>query len=314
MIDSINNVVWAERYRPETVDDFLLSDNLKNLLKQYKEDGNVDNLILYGSTGVGKTSMVRYIINNIECEVLSMNGSDDRGIDDVRDRIRPFVEKNSLFGMKIVDFREGEKLTPDAQDALKDIIEESHDDTRFIFTTNNVSKIIPPIRGRFTEIEVYPSDVQSVGKRMWEIIDNEGITISKEQKKELWKYIKRKYPNIRQIINTIQTSSRSGEFQLIEAETFTEDFNKIIDLLNKSESAESSYKSIRPIINNIPMSLIDEIFSYLYQRSDDIDVGLSKKLDLLNIIAEHNYQSGLVVDKEINVASMIVNISKLIHK
>ena len=313
MIESINGIVWNEKYRPEKPEDFLLDESLKDLLRQYKEDQMVDNLILYGSTGVGKTSMVKYLIDNIECEVLSINASEERGIDDIRNKILPFTEKNTLFGLKVVDFREGEKLTPDAQDALKDIIEESHDDTRFIFTTNNISKIIPPIRGRFTEIEVYPSSVDKVGKRMWNIIENEDVDISKEQKKKLWEFIKKKYPNIRQIINTIQTSSRSGTFKLIEAETFSEDFKKIIDIINDSNSIESSYKSIRPIINSVPMNLIDQLITYMYNNVDNIDIEQSKKIDVIDIIAEHNYQSGLVVDKEINVASMIINVLKIIH-
>lgn len=309
MIDEINSIVWNEKYRPKKIDDFLFSDNLKNLFGGYVKDATIDNLILYGSTGVGKTSAVRYVLNNIDCSVLSINASEERGIETIRGKVIPFSQKNSLFSLKVVDFREGEKLTPDSQDALKDVIEESYEDTKFIFTTNNIDGIIAPIRGRFTEVEVYPSKVDEVAKKMGHIIEGEGVSISTEQKKKLWGYIKRKYPNIRQIINTIQTSSRGGTFNLIESETYTDDFNRVIEIINRSKNVEKSYKSARRIINSIPSTLIDEIFPYMFKNVDNIKV--KDKLSLINTLAEYNYQSGLVIDKELNVSSMIIKILEL---
>lgn len=309
----VENLVWNEKYRPKEIDDFLLPDDIKDLIKSYVEQQEVDNLFLYGSTGVGKTSIVKYLINNIDCEVLSINASEERGIDTIREKVVSFAVGRSFSPLKIVDFREGEKLTPDAQDALKDIIEESYDDTKYIFTTNNISKIISPIRGRGTEVEVVPSDVESVGKRMAKIIENEGFSMTGSEKKKLWKFIKRKYPNIRQIINTIQTSFRSGEFNLIESKSYTDEFDEIIDIVSNttSKNLEDSYKSVRSIINSIPVTFVDEMYSYLYNHILEMGFTKSQELEVIDIISTHNYQHGLVVDIEINISAMLVKLLKL---
>lgn len=309
MMNDIKSIVWNEKYRPQNIEDFLLSDDLKSLISSYIQNNTLDNLIFYGSTGVGKTSIVRYLLKNIDCDVLSINASEERGIDTIRDKVVPFAQRNSLFSLKVVDFREGEKLTKDSQDALKDVIEESYQHTKFIFTTNNIDGIISPIRGRFTELEVYPSKVEIVAKKMGQILEMENVSISVDQKKELWKFIKRAYPNIRKIINTIQTSSRSGDFKLIRSQSHTDDFDRVIDLINSSTNPEKSYKSVRPIINSIPSTLIEEIFGYFYMSVDEIDV--DDKLNLINTIADYNYHSGMAVDKELNVASMIIKILQM---
>ena len=313
MTEKINSLVWNEKYRPKKIDDFLLPDNLKELFRSYVENETVDNLILYGSTGVGKTSLVRYLTNNITCEVLPINASEERGIDVIREKVISFAMKKSMFGLKIVDFREGEKLTIDAQDALKDVIEESYEYTKFIFTTNNIDKIVPAVRGRCTEIEVYPSDVNSVGKRLKEIMINENLKITGVEKNKLWKYVKRTYPNIRAIINTLQTSSRTGVVKLIEAESYTDDFKRVLDIINESEEIFDSYKKYRAIINSVPHNLISEIYSFYYNNIDNIEIEDNKKLDILDIISKYNYQDGLVVDKEINASSMILEILRVKH-
>ena len=149
---TINNLLWAEKYRPAMLDDVIISDDTKKMIRDAINGGNIPNMVLHGSAGTGKTSVCKVIANEIGADLLYINASMERSIDVIRDRVVSFSSSVSFSGgPKIVLLDEAEGLTGLAQNSLRGVVEE-FTSTRFFFTTNHINKIIAPIRSRCVNI------------------------------------------------------------------------------------------------------------------------------------------------------------------
>jgi replication factor C small subunit len=224
---------WTEKYRPETLDDMAIEEDLREMLRSYVKKETLPNLLLYGKAGLGKTSLAKVLAKSItDSTVLYINASDESGVDTVRNKIKEFSESIAFDnGIKIVILDEADGLSSNtagasAQGALRNIIESSMDDTRYILTCNYINKIIDPIKSRCTPFQVRFTQKQVI-KRVVQILKNEGIDY-KRRSKEIALIVKKYFPDIRKIINIIEQCSIKDDFTL----QVTDNNDKIGNVIN----------------------------------------------------------------------------------
>lgn len=310
---SIKNKVWFEKYRPKELSDFLFQDDLKDKIQARIKEQQPENLILYGSAGVGKTSIVNYLLNNLDCEVLVINGSIQNKIDDVRDVIFPFLRKGTLNQWKIIDIREFDRFTQQAQEALKDEIESSTLNCRFFLTTNNLHKIDPAIRSRCTTIQVEPSNEDDVFKRIIDILSQENIKYTPEDEDKIKDLVKSLYPDIRNIIQEIQSFCYDGKLHMFSTErirSFFEEMVAYLSMVNKSNYLDV-YKNVTRIVTTVSDNYLNSFYTYLHENSHHLELSPEKQFELIIILNEHDFRSTFSVNKKINILACLKSIIEL---
>jgi len=301
--------LWVERYRPKCFEDLIIPEHLKTFTSQIKKDGDVSNLIFSGPAGTGKTSLAKSIANELKADVLHMNCSLDNSINDIRYKVQSFATSVSLFsdGKKIAILDEFERLSQQAQDSLKALIEDTEETCRFFFITNNLQKVIPPLISR-TQGFIFGSEeaekknlVVSMFKRTQFILDNEGIPYNK---KVLAEFVAKTYPDFRKTLNELQKFAKSyGEI--------TEDIFNVTDekLLNDlvSELKAKKFGNIRKIASNIDCN------SFYTSFYTDLDEYLDRSCipDTVVMLAEYCYRDAISTDREINLVAFLVEFTKI---
>lgn len=303
--NEILDELWVEKYRPTELDDFVLQKDVKSKIKSWMNDGIYPHLILYGVYGTGKTSIVKFLIDKFDTDVLEINASKNKGIDLMRDQVTSFLNVGSFSKFKTVVFHEGEQLTPRAQEALKEDIEINSDDTRVIFTTNHVERINGAISSRCTQLHIEPPSPKSVAKRVQHIISAEGIKVGDDQKGLLWKLVKQEFPDIRGTIKKLQDNTYDGELRL-NKNTDEKDFNFIIDRLDSvnEDNKVEMWNEMRGHLNKMSYNSLKNIYAFLYSNLNDIYNNEQYYLSV-SVIAEYDYKSSFDVDIEINISALI---------
>ena len=209
--------LWVEKYRPKVIDDCILPQSIKEVFKGFVSQGELPNLLLTGSAGVGKTTIAKALCEQINASYIMINGSDEgRFLDTVRNRIRTFASTVSLTSgasHKVVIIDEADNTTNDVQLSLRAAVEEFHSNCRFIFTCNFINKIIEPLHSRCTVIDFRVKNGQSVQlqgqffERLRTILKTEDV---KFEDKVLAKLIRRYYPDWRRLINECQRYAANG--------------------------------------------------------------------------------------------------------
>lgn len=308
-MNSYYNNLWVEKYRPKTLDDILLDEDLKNHFKNIQDD--IPNLLFYGSPGTGKSTLAKIIVNNIlKCQYLYINASDENGIDTIRNKVINFAQTRSLdSNKKVVILEEADGLTGESLRILRNVMEEYVDTTRFILTANYLNKIIEPIRSRCMLFKLQTNIVNCVS-RCVDILKKENIKVDIEfTKAKFIEFVTDRYPDLRRIINDLQRYSASGELLIPED-------NELLDLTGYiikglSVSGISSLEIRKKVIeseksfNNDYQDLLKKLFDYVYKSTY-----LSDKLkkSYLIDIGEHLYRDNFVLDHEINFFCCILAI------
>lgn len=304
----MNNIysIWAEKYRPKTIDSFVGDKLLKDTIRACIKKNDVNHLLLHSvSPGVGKTSLAKIIINSIDCDSLYINASDNNGVDYIRDKIKPFAQSMGNKDLKIIILDEFDFTTPNFQAALRNLMETTSATTRFILTCNYISKIIDPIISRCQVYKIESPSLQEIAKYTVNILNKENI---KYNNKDVGKIIKNNYPDIRRIVNTLQQLSFGGELKL---EKITSSYQNIKSkIINHLKTVDKyTFNNIRQIIADGDVKAYEELYKELYDKIDDY--GNNKIGDIIEIIADHEYQSNFVVDKEITFMACIYSIIKI---
>ena len=289
--------LWVEKYRPQTLNKYVGNEVIKNKIADYIEKGSIQNLLLHGVAGTGKTTLAKLLVKNIDCDHLYINASDERGIDTIREKIQPFAASMGFNDVKIVILDESDYLTPQAQATLRHTIEACSSTTRFILTCNYLERIISPLQSRCQTFEITPPSKGDVFDTLKNILANEGIETSESTS---MKVIDTHYPDIRKIINTIQGSVVNGEIKIDDNSLKNSQLGGLVvdALIRKAKLSE-----IRQILADSGSREFDDLFKYIYDKSSTL-FG-DREGEAILIIAKYQYEYTFVLEKEICVAAML---------
>ena len=297
--------LWVEKYRPTDLSTYIGNEHLKEKVKRYLESEDVPHLLLYGRAGTGKTTLAKIITNNIECDYLYINASDENSVDAVRFKIRSFASTVGFKDLKIIILDECDYLTPNAQAALRNVMETYSKHCRFILTCNYVERVIDPIQSRCQSYKITPPKKSDVARHMVNILDTEQVKYDLD---DVATIVTAGYPDIRRIINSAQRQVINGTLK-IDVNSIIQN-NYKIQLLNLL-SSEFKLNEVRQLIADNSVSDYSELYRLLYDEVDSYSK--NKSAECILAIAEGQYQDVNVVDKEINFMSVILKIMEIIR-
>ena len=253
--------LWVEKYRPQSLEEYVGNEVIKNKISDYLNQGSIQNLLLHGVASTGKTTLAKLITNNLNCDLLYINASDERGIDTIREKIIPFASSMGFGDIKIVILDEADYITPQAQATLRNTMESFSGNTRFILTCNYLERIISPLQSRCQTLEIKPPSKQDVAYRCVDICKEEKVDIDNIALKTI---VNAYYPDIRKTINTIQGSVVNHVVKL-DKSSLKDDLNEqfIQALSNKAKLS-----AIRQILADSGSREFDNLFKALYNNLD----------------------------------------------
>ena len=293
--------LWVEKYRPQTLEEYVGNEVIKNKISDYLNQGSIQNLLLHGVAGTGKTTLAKLITNNLNCDLLYINASDERGIDTIREKIIPFASSMGFGDIKIVILDEADYITPQAQATLRNTMESFSGNTRFILTCNYLERIISPLQSRCQTLEIKPPSKQDAAYRCVDICKEEKVDIDNIALKTI---VNAYYPDIRKIINTIQGSVVNHVVKLDESSLKNDLNDQIIQAL----STQSKLSDIRQILADSGSREFDNLFKALYDNTSKFT---SNEGAAILIIAKYQYEYTFVLEKEICVAAMLNELNYL---
>jgi replication factor C small subunit len=296
--------LWVEKYRPDTLEGYVGNEHILEKVKIYIENEDVPHLLLYGQAGTGKTTLAKIITNQIDCDVMYINASDENNVDTVRDKIRGFASSMGFRKWKVIILDESDYLTPNAQAALRNLMETFSKTTRFILTCNYVEKIIDPIQSRCQTFGITPPSKKEVAMRLKDILDGEAVNYQME---DLAVLVNSGYPDIRRVLNAAQRQVIGGELKIDKTSTIQANYmDDVLGVLKSNDNLKDSFRNIRQIIADSKVRDFTPFYRYLYDNVDEYASG--KVGNIILKIAEAQYQDASVVDKEVNVMAMMLQI------
>jgi DNA polymerase III delta prime subunit len=301
----LNHSLWVEKYRPTDLSTYIGNEHLREKVGVYLESGDVPHLLLYGRAGTGKTTLAKIITKNIDCDYLYVNASDENKIDDVRNKIKTFAASVGFKDLKVVILDECDYLTPNAQAALRNLMETFSKHCRFILTCNYVERIIDPIQSRCQPYKIVPPSRKDVAKQIVHILNEEGTTYNLD---DVALIVNAGYPDIRRVINSAQRQVVDGKLKVDINSVIQNDYK--VKLL-ESLTPNTKMASIRQLLADNSVTDYNELYKLLYDEIETYSHG--KESECILAIAEGQYQDVQVVDKEINFMSTIVKLLRIIR-
>ena len=303
------NSLYVEKYRSKTLDEYVGNEQLKQIVAQYIEKNDLQNLLLYGTPGTGKTTLAKLIVNNFNCDYLYINASDERGIDTIRDKVQGFASSASFKPIKIIVLDEADFLTIQAQASLRNIIETYSRTTRFILTCNYLERIIDPLQSRCQVLKITPPSKKEVAKHVAVILDKEEINYELE---DLVLVVNKHYPDVRKILNTCQVNAVDNTFK-VDKTVLTGGYKD--GLLKELKSpSKDSFKNIRQILADSNLDDFEDVYRFLYDTLDEYGKNDLAKATIIIDIENYMYHANFRIDKEINVMALLASILKTINQ
>lgn len=300
----MSNSLWVEKYRPDTLEGYVGNEHILEKVKIYIQNEDVPHLLLYGQAGTGKTTLAKIITNQIDCDLMYINASDENSVDAVRDKIRGFASSMGFRKWKVIILDEADYLSQNAQAALRNLMETFSASTRFILTCNFVEKVIDPIQSRCQTFAITPPSKKDVAKRLNEILNQEGVRF---EMSDLAVIVNSGYPDIRRVLNAAQRQVINGKLVIDKQSTLEANYtDKVVQELMSKNDAKTKFTNVRQIIADSGVKSFEPLYRTLYDRVDEYAEGKVGQT-ILNI-ADGQYKDTMVVDKEINVMAMMLNI------
>ena len=300
----MSHSLLVEKFRPTILDNYVGNEHIKESIKKYLSQNDIQNLIFYGPSGTGKTTLARLIVKNLDCDYIYINSSDERGIETIRDKVSGFASTASFKPLKVVILDEADFLTIQAQASLRNVIETFSRTTRFILTCNYVERIIDPLQSRCQTLKVIPPTKVDVAKHIAWIMGEENISFEVEDLKTV---VNQFYPDLRKCLNTIQLSTQNS--RLIIDKTVLVSSNYMVQVIKELKNARPSWKNIRQIIANSGSQDFEELFRYLYDNASVYAEGSEGMVAIY--INEYSYQANFRIDKEICAMALIAKLIEL---
>lgn len=300
--------LWTEKYRPQTIEECILPESMKKTFKEFIDSGELPNFLFCGGAGVGKTTVAKALCNEVGAEYLFINGSEESGIDVLRNKIKNFASSVSLTdSKKVVILDEADYLNANStQPALRGFIEEFSNNCRFIFTCNFKNRIIEPLHSRCAVVEFKIENKEkatiaaSFFKRVVNILKTENIEFDKAVVAEL---IGKHFPDYRRVLNELQRYSVSGKIDSgllvnIGDESYT-------DLVKNLKA--KNFTEVRKWVGKNSDVETTELFRHLYDKAVDY-IEQSSIPQLVLVLAEYQYRAAFVADKEINIMAALTEV------
>jgi replication factor C small subunit len=301
--------LWVEKYRPKKLDGYVFRDeHQREQVNTWVKQGSIPHLLFSGNAGIGKTTLAKILFNELDIndlDILEINASRTNSVEDVRDKIVNFVQMIPFGDFKVVLLDEADYLSPNAQAALRGVMEEYHTTARFILTCNYPNRIIPAIHSRCQGFHIERVDINEFTARVATILVEENIEFSLDV---LDTFVKATYPDLRKCINMVQMNSLKGSLHMPEKGDAGEADYKLemVELFKKGKISEAR----KLVCGQARPEEMEEIFRWLYDNVAIFgDEPIQEKAIL--IIKQGLVDHTLVSDPEINLAATLIRLSHL---
>ncbi len=305
----MSNLLWVEKFRPASIDECVLPVEIKNVFQNIVDTGEVPNLLLTGTSGIGKTTVAKALCNQLGCDWLMINGSNEgRMIDTLRTTITNYASTVSFSGgKKIIIIDEADYMNKESvQPAMRGLIEEFSNNCRFFFTCNYKNKILPALQSRCSVIdfrikrEDKPELAQKFSEIAMKLLDSESITYKPDV---VAKLVVRYFPDFRRVLNELQNNAVSGQIDvsILEASS-NENLNQLIGFLQEKDFSQMR-KWVAQNIDNDHVGLYRQVYDSLFLKLKKQSVP-----DAVLIIADYSYKSAFVADQEINMVACLTEL------
>jgi DNA polymerase III delta prime subunit len=300
---SKDEILWSQKYRPKTVADCVLPEDIKKTFQEFVDNATIPSLLLSGSQGCGKTTVAKALCQEVGVDYIVINGSDENGIDVLRGKIKSYASSVSLSGgRKVVIIDESDYLSQNCMPALRGVMEEFSKNCSFILTCNYKNRIIEPIHSRCAVIEFKIPKEENLKlrsqffKRVCLILDQESIEYNKEV---IAKVVGKYYPDNRRILNELQRYGMSGSIDTgILAQVSDIKLTPLVKCLR-----EKNFADTRKWLSDNEDIDCNTLFRKFYDHMYDFLVPNSIP-HLVLLIAKYQYQSAFVADQQINMMAL----------
>jgi len=301
--------LWVEKYRPKSLDGYVFrDDHQRKQAQSWIKEKSIPHLLFSGAAGIGKTTMAKILINELEIpdyDVLEINASRTNSVDAVRDKITNFVQMIPFGPFKVVLLDEADYLSPNAQAALRGVMEEYHSTARFILTCNYPNRIIPAIHSRCQGYHIERIDQTEFTARVATILVEENVDVELET---LDLYVKATYPDLRKCINMVQQNVSEGKLHApSKGDEGAADWKfDMVELFKAGKITEAR----KMLCGKLKAEEMEEVYRWLY---DNLEIfGEEEKQDTAVLIIKQGLvDHALVVDPEINLAAVLIKLGRL---
>ena len=301
--------LWTEKYRPRTLDQYVFRDeHQKKQIQTWVRDKSIPHLLFSGNAGIGKTTLAKILLNELQVndlDVLEINASRTNSVDDVRAKIVNFVQMIPFGDFKVVLLDEADYLSPNAQAALRGVMEEYHTTSRFILTCNYPNRVIPALHSRCQGFRIERVDQTEFTARVAEILMQEGITPDLET---LDTYVKATYPDLRKCINMVQMNAQNGVLLKPEKSDMGESDYKLqmVELFKVGKITEAR----KLVCSQVRPDEVEDIFKWMYNNIT-LFGNEARQEKAIQIIKQGLVDHTLISDPEINLSATMIKLSHM---